>query len=58
MKISLLSRLTVSGLVLCLLSAHAQQSQSTVNSRVNSLLNQFTLDDTLSYIGGTGFFRL
>jgi beta-glucosidase len=56
MKISLLSRLTVSGLFLCLLSAHAQQSPSTVKARVNSLLNQFSLDDKLSYIGGTGFF--
>jgi beta-glucosidase len=56
MKTSLLSRLTVSGLFLCLLSAHAQQKPSTVKSRVNSLLKQFTLDDKLSYIGGTGFF--
>jgi beta-glucosidase len=56
MKILVLSRLTVSGLFLCLLSAHAQQSQSTVNSRVDSILSQFTLDDSLSYIGGTGFF--
>jgi beta-glucosidase len=56
MKMSLLSRLTVSSLFLCLLSAHAQKSPSTVSSRVNSLLKQFTLDDKLSYIGGTGFF--
>ena len=56
MKISVLSRLTISGLFLCLLSAHAQQSQSTVKARVNTILNEFTLDDTLSYIGGTGFF--
>src|ERR1700740_60476 len=56
MKISLLSRLTVSSLFLCLLSAHAQLSPSTVSSRVKSLLNQFTLDDKLSYMGGTGFF--
>jgi beta-glucosidase len=56
MKASLLSRLTVSGLFLCLLSAHAQQSPSTVRIRVNNLLKQFTLDDKLSYIGGTGFF--
>jgi beta-glucosidase len=65
MKTSLLSRLTVSGLFLCLLSAHAQQSQSTVSSklspstvssRVNKILNEFTVDDALSYIGGTGFF--
>jgi beta-glucosidase len=65
MKTSLLSRLTVSGLFLCLLSAHAQQSQSTasskvspstVSSRVNKILKEFTVDDALSYIGGTGFF--
>jgi len=56
MKASQVSRLVISGLFLCLLSAHAQQKPSTVNSRVNSLLKQFTLDDKLSYIGGTGFF--
>jgi beta-glucosidase len=56
MKTSVLSRLTVSGLFLCLLSAHAQQSTSTVNSRVKSILSEFSLDDKLSYIGGTGFF--
>jgi beta-glucosidase len=65
MKTSLLSRLTVSGLFLCLLSAHAQQSQSTagsklspssVSSRVDKILKEFTVDDALSYIGGTGFF--
>jgi beta-glucosidase len=65
MKTSLLSRLTVSGLFLCLLSAHAQQSPSTVSSklrpssvssRVNQILKEFTVDDALSYIGGTGFF--
>jgi beta-glucosidase len=61
MKISLVSRLTISGLFFCLLNAHAQQSSSavkpsTVSSRVNQILKQFTLDDKLSYIGGTGFF--
>ena len=61
MKASLVSRLTISGLFFCLLSAQAQQSPSTVKpnsvkSRVNQLLKQFTLDDKLSYIGGTGFF--
>jgi hypothetical protein len=65
MKTSLLSRLTVSGLFVCLLSAHAQQSSSTagstlspssVSSRVNQILAEFTVDDAISYIGGTGFF--
>jgi beta-glucosidase len=56
MKTSLLSRLTISGLCFCLLSAQAQQSPSTVKSRVNNLLQQFSLADKLSYIGGTGFF--
>ncbi|MBV9733298.1 MAG: hypothetical protein JO275_11015, partial [Verrucomicrobia bacterium] len=65
MKTSLLSRLTVSGLFLCLLSAHAQQSSSTassklspssVSSRVNRILKEFTVDDAISYIGGTRFF--
>lgn len=58
MKTSLLSRLTVSGLFLCLLSAHAQVKQSTTSSTVNQILSQFTLDEELSYIGGTGFFDL
>ncbi len=56
MKTSQVSRFVISGLFFCLLSAHAQQKPSTVNSRVNSLLKQFTLDDKLKYIGGTGFF--
>ncbi|HEX6565035.1 MAG TPA: glycoside hydrolase family 3 C-terminal domain-containing protein [Chthoniobacterales bacterium] len=65
MKTSLLSRLAVSGLFVCLLSAHAQQSSSTassklspssVSSRVNQILKEFTVDDAISYIGGTGFF--
>ena len=56
MKTFLLSSLTVSGLCFCLLSAHAQPKPSTVNSRVNAILKEFTLDDKLSYIGGTGFF--
>jgi len=56
MKTSLLSRLTFSGLFFCLLSAQAQQRPSTVSSTVNGILKQFTLDDKLSYIGGTGFF--
>ncbi|HEX4201446.1 MAG TPA: glycoside hydrolase family 3 N-terminal domain-containing protein, partial [Chthoniobacterales bacterium] len=56
MKISLLFRLTISGLCFGLLSAQAQLSPSTVKSRVNALLKQFTLDNKLSYIGGTGFF--
>jgi beta-glucosidase len=53
-----LSRLTFSGLFFCLLSAQAQQSPSTVSSRVKQILSQFTLDDKLSYIGGTGFFDI
>jgi beta-glucosidase len=56
MKTSLLSRLTISGLFVCLLSAHAQTKPSTVGSRVKAILKEFTVDDALSYIGGTGFF--
>ena len=51
---------------MCLLSAHAQQSPSPVSSRakspspvsllVNKILSEFTVDQELSYIGGTGFF--
>ena len=56
MKTSLLSSLTVSGLCFCLLSAHAQKKPSPVSARVNQILKEFTRDDKLSYIGGTGFF--
>ncbi|MBV9276270.1 MAG: hypothetical protein JO333_20415, partial [Verrucomicrobia bacterium] len=56
MKSSILYGLAASGSFLCLLTAEAQQKPSTVSSRVNQILKEFTLDDKLSYIGGTGFF--
>ena len=37
-------------------SAHAQQDTPQVEARVNGILAQMTLDEKLSYIGGTPFF--
>ena len=56
MKRLLLSRFALSGLFLCVLTAQAQLSPSSVSSRVNKILKQMTLADKISYIGGTGFF--
>ena len=40
----------------CTLSARGQQGSSNVEQRVDNILNQMTLAEKLSYIGGTGFF--
>jgi beta-glucosidase len=58
MKSSILHGLAASGSFLCLLTAEAQQSASSVSSRVNKYLSEMTLDDKLNYIGGTGFFDI
>jgi beta-glucosidase len=56
MKPNNLHRLIVAGLSICALNAQGQQSPSNVEARVNQILLQMTLDEKLSYIGGTGFF--
>jgi beta-glucosidase len=38
--------------------ARAQQDSTQVEQRVQSILNQMTLDEKLSYIGGTGFWDI
>jgi beta-glucosidase len=58
MKISSLHRLILAGLSICAFNARGQQSPADVESRVNQILSQMTLDEKLSYIGGTGFFDL
>ena len=56
MKLIDLYRLTLTGLLACTLGAHGQQGSNNVEQRVDSILAQMTLDEKLSYIGGTGFF--
>ena len=56
MKLIHLYRLTLTGLLVCTLSAYGQQGSNNVEQRVDSILSQMTLDEKLSYIGGTGFF--
>jgi beta-glucosidase len=58
MKISNLHRLILTGLSICAFHAQGQQSPADVETRVNQILSQMTLDEKLSYIGGTGFFDI
>src|SRR5258708_12901075 len=58
MKISNLHQLILTGLVVCRFHAQGQQSPANVETRVNQILSQMTLDEKLSYIGGTGFFDI
>jgi len=59
MKISDLHRLILlTGLLICAFHAQGQQSPANVETRVNQILSQMTLDEKLSYIGGTGFFDI
>jgi beta-glucosidase len=53
MKLINLYRVTLIGLLACTLSAHGQQGSNNVEQRVNNILAQMTLDEKLSYIGGT-----
>ena len=46
-------RVTLIGLLVCTLSAYGQQGSNNVEQRVNSILSQMTLEEKLSYIGGT-----
>jgi hypothetical protein len=56
MKLIHLYRITLTGLLACALSVHGQQGSNNVERRADSILSQMTLDEKLSYIGGTGFF--
>ena len=58
MKLIDLYRVTLTGLLVCTLSAYGQQGSNNVEQRVNNILNQMTLDEKLSYIGGTGFWDI
>ena len=58
MKIRNLHRMLLTGLSICAFHAQGQQSPANVEARVNQILSQMTLDEKLSYIGGTGFFDI
>ena len=53
MKLINLHRVTLTGLFICTLNVHAEQGSNNVEQRVNNILAQMTLDEKLSYIGGT-----
>jgi beta-glucosidase len=53
MRLIDLYRITLTGLLVCTLRAYGQQGSNNVEQRVNSILSQMTLDEKLSYIGGT-----
>ena len=58
MKLVDVYRVTQIGLLVCTLSVHGQQGSTNVEQRVDNILKQMTLDEKLSYIGGTGFFDI
>ena len=56
MKLVDVYRVTHLGLLVCTLSVYGQQGSNNVEQRVDSILSQMTLDEKISYIGGTPFF--
>jgi beta-glucosidase len=44
------------GILACTLNVYGQEGSNNVEQRVNSILSQMTLDEKISYIGGTPFF--
>ena len=58
MKLLGLGKVTLTGLFVCTLSVYGQQAANDVKTRVNTIFKQLTLDQKLSYIGGTGFFDI
>jgi beta-glucosidase len=58
MKLANLQCLVFAGLSILALNARGQQTPSDVESRVDQILSQMTLDNKISYIGGTGFFDI
>jgi beta-glucosidase len=55
MKLIDVYRVTLTGLLVCTLSAYGQQGSNNVEQRVDSILSQMTLDEKLNYISGVGF---
>jgi hypothetical protein len=58
MKTAELSVATLAGLLICVLTVRGEESKDNVELRVENILNQMTLDEKLSYIGGTGFWDI
>jgi beta-glucosidase len=58
MKLAELNVATLAGLLICALAVRGEQGSNNVEQRVNNILNQMTLDEKLSYIGGTGFWDI
>jgi beta-glucosidase len=58
MKLATLHCLVFASLSICAFNAKAQQTPGDVESRVDQILSQMTLDNKISYIGGTGFFDI
>src|ERR1700757_1003594 len=56
MKFTDLGKITFTGLFVWTLTAYGQQTPKDVETRVDTIFGQLTLDQKLSYIGGTGFF--
>jgi beta-glucosidase len=55
MELINLYRVTLTGLLVCTLSAYGQQGSNGVEQRVDGILSQMTLEEKLSYISGVGF---
>jgi beta-glucosidase len=51
-----LYRISQIGILACTLNVYGQQGPNNVEKRVNAILSQMTLDEKISYIGGTPFF--
>jgi len=51
-------RCLVAGLSICSLPALGQENPANVEATVDQILSQMTLEQKLSYIGGTGFFDI
>ncbi len=58
MKLAELNVATLAGLLICALTVRREQGSNNLEQRVNNILNQMTLDEKLSYIGGTGFWDI
>jgi beta-glucosidase len=53
MKLVNLAQVALTGLFIGALNVHGEQGSNNVEQRVNNILAQMTLDEKLSYFGGT-----
>ncbi len=56
MKLADIYRVSQIGILACTLNVYGQEGLNNVEQRANSILAQMTLDEKISYIGGTPFF--